>query len=54
MSLLDYHKIFGLCKGFGMCMLLFLHHHPVVDMYTLQKLLTHKSPQITQRYPHLR
>ena len=25
-----------------------------VDMYTLQKLLTHKSPQMTQRYAHLR
>jgi integrase len=25
-----------------------------VDMYTLQKLLTHRSPQMTQRYAHLR
>ena len=25
-----------------------------VDMYTLQKLLTHKSPQMIQRYAHLR
>jgi len=25
-----------------------------VDMYTLQKLLTHKNPKITQRYAHLR
>ena len=25
-----------------------------VDMYTLQKLLTHKTPQMTQRYSHLR
>jgi len=25
-----------------------------VDMYTLQKLLTHKSPHMTQRYAHLR
>ncbi len=25
-----------------------------VDMYTLQKLLTHKSPQMTQRYAYLR
>ena len=25
-----------------------------VDMYTLQKLLTHKDPQMTQRYAHLR
>jgi site-specific recombinase XerD len=25
-----------------------------VDMYVLQKLLTHKSPIITQRYTHLR
>jgi len=25
-----------------------------VDMYTLQKLLTHKSPVMTQRYAHLR
>ena len=25
-----------------------------VDMYTLQKLLTHKSPQMTARYAHLR
>ncbi|GAB1410305.1 hypothetical protein MASR1M90_14590 [Desulfovibrionales bacterium] len=25
-----------------------------VDMYTLQKLLTHKSPDMTQRYAHLR
>jgi len=24
-----------------------------VDMFTLQKLLTHKSPQMTQRYAHL-
>ena len=25
-----------------------------VDLYTLQKLLTHKSPLMTQRYAHLR
>jgi len=25
-----------------------------VDMFTLQKLLTHKSPEVTQRYAHLR
>ena len=25
-----------------------------VDMYHLQRLLTHKSPQMTQRYSHLR
>ncbi len=25
-----------------------------VEMYTLQKLLTHKSPRMTQRYAHLR
>ena len=25
-----------------------------VDMYTLQKLMTHKGPQMTQRYAHLR
>ena len=25
-----------------------------VDMYTLQKLLTHKSAAMTQRYAHLR
>ncbi len=25
-----------------------------VDLYTLQKLMTHKSPQVTQRYAHLR
>jgi integrase len=25
-----------------------------VDMYTLQRLLTHKSPMMTQRYAHLR
>ena len=25
-----------------------------VDMYTLQKLLTHKSPSMTMRYAHLR
>ena len=25
-----------------------------VDMYTIQRLLTHKSPQMTQRYAHLR
>jgi hypothetical protein len=25
-----------------------------VDMYVLQKLLTHKSPIMTQRYAHLR
>jgi integrase len=25
-----------------------------IDMYTLQKLLTHKSPLMTQRYSHLR
>ena len=24
-----------------------------IDMFTLQKLLTHKSPQMTQRYTHL-
>jgi integrase len=26
----------------------------VVDMFTLQKLLTHKSPEMTQRYAHMR
>jgi integrase len=25
-----------------------------VDLFTLQKLLTHKSPAMTQRYAHLR
>jgi integrase len=25
-----------------------------VDLYTLQKLMTHKSPLMTQRYAHLR
>jgi integrase len=25
-----------------------------VDLYTLQRLLTHKSPLMTQRYAHLR
>jgi len=25
-----------------------------VDLYTLQKLMTHKSPDMTQRYAHLR
>lgn len=25
-----------------------------VDLYTLQRLLTHKSPTMTQRYAHLR
>jgi uncharacterized membrane-anchored protein len=25
-----------------------------VDMYVLQKLLTHKDPRMTQRYAHLR
>ena len=25
-----------------------------VDMYVLQKLMTHKSPRMTQRYAHLR
>ena len=25
-----------------------------VDLYRIQKLLTHKSPQMTQRYAHLR
>jgi integrase len=25
-----------------------------MDLYTLQKLLTHKSPAMTQRYAHLR
>jgi hypothetical protein len=31
-----------------------LHPGGKVDMYTLQKLLTHKSPVMTQRYAHLR
>ena len=26
----------------------------LVDLYTLQRLLTHKSPAMTQRYAHLR
>lgn len=25
-----------------------------VDLYTLQRLMTHKSPMVTQRYAHLR
>ena len=25
-----------------------------IDLYTLQKILTHKSPEMTQRHAHLR
>ena len=30
------------------------HRRGLVDLYTLQKLLTHKSAAMTQRYAHLR
>jgi integrase len=46
----DFRAIHGLRHHFASM----LASSGKVDMYTLQKLLTHKSPLMTQRYAHLR
>lgn len=33
--------------------MIFLTEPGQVDMFTLQKLMTHESPEMTQRYAHL-
>ncbi|OPX33824.1 MAG: hypothetical protein B1H12_11210 [Desulfobacteraceae bacterium 4484_190.2] len=46
----DFRPLHGLRHTFAS----FLASSGKVDLYTLQKLLTHKSPIVTQRYAHLR
>ncbi len=46
----DFRPLHGLRHAFASM----LASSGKVDMYTLQKLLTHKSPLMTQRYAHLR
>ena len=46
----DFRALHGLRHSFASM----LASSGEVDMYTLQKLLTHKSPLMTQRYAHLR
>jgi integrase len=46
----DFRPLHGLRHVFAS----YLASSGQVDLYTLQKLLTHKSPQMTQRYAHLR
>ena len=45
----DFRPLHGLRHHFAS----FLASSGKVDLYTLQKLLTHSSPQMTQRYAHL-
>lgn len=45
----DFRPLHGLRHTFAS----FLASSGQVDLYTLQKLLTHESPQMTQRYAHL-
>ncbi|MBQ9452741.1 MAG: site-specific integrase, partial [Desulfovibrio sp.] len=45
----DFRPLHGLRHSFAS----FLASSGKVDLYTLQKLLTHSSPQMTQRYAHL-
>lgn len=45
----DFRPLHGLRHAFAS----FLASSGKVDLYTLQKLLTHNSPQMTQRYAHL-
>jgi integrase len=47
-------KDFRACHGLRHVYATMLASSGQVDMYTLQKLLTHKSPAMTQRYAHLR
>ncbi len=47
-------KNFRPCHGIRHVFASMLASSGQVDMYTLQKLLTHKSPLMTQRYAHLR
>jgi len=46
----DFHPLHGLRHVYASM----LTSSGQVDLYTLQKLLTHKSPLMTQRYAHLR
>ena len=46
----DFRPIHGLRHVFASA----LASSGQVDMYTLQKLLTHSDPKTTQRYAHLR
>ncbi len=45
----DFRPLHGLRHVFAS----YLASSGKVDLYTLQKLLTHASPQMTQRYAHL-
>ena len=45
----DFRPLHGLRHAYAS----FLASSGKVDLYTLQKLLTHSSPQMTQRYAHL-
>jgi integrase len=46
----DFRPLHGLRHHFGSM----LASSGEVDLYTLQKLMTHKSPEMTARYAHLR
>jgi len=46
----DFRPMHGLRHAYASM----LASYSKVDMYVLQKLMTHKSPQMTQRYAHLR
>lgn len=47
-------KDFRPCHGLRHCFASWLASSGKVDMYQLQRLLTHSSPEMTQRYAHLR
>ncbi len=50
----DYLKTLDHCMGYDTHMLQCLLPVVRLILYVLQKLMTHKSPKMTQRYAHLR